>query len=98
MAYFDSEKNRAMWDKRMSALRDERDKRRESGYKPGTEFKEASKDSAGLKPGVRVITLEELIAKETAKHNAEREAQKQHARSKEMAKEMKPRTLNMSQQ
>ena len=97
MAYFDSEKNRAMWDKRMSALRDERDKRRESGYKPGTEIKEASENTVSVRPGVKVITLEELIAKETAKHNAEREAQKQHARNREMTKEMQPRTLNMPQ-
>lgn len=97
MAYFDSEKNRAMWDKRMSALRDEREKRRESGYKPGTELKEAAGDTSAVKPGVKVITLKELIAKETAKHNAERDAQKQHVRSKDMAREKDPRTMRMSQ-
>lgn len=97
MAYFDSEKNRAMWDKRMSSLKEERERRRETGYKPGAEVKEASESAAKVKPGVRVITLEELIAKETAKHNAERDAQKQHVRSKDMVKEKDPRTLRMSQ-
>ena len=34
MAYFDSPKNRAMWERRMTGLRQEKERRKETGYAP----------------------------------------------------------------
>ena len=76
MAYFDSEKNKAIWQKRLSTLEKERDRRKLSGYKP-TDRRQvnagAAKAAEETKPGVRIITYEELVAKEEAKARAYRE-------------------------
>ncbi len=71
MAYFDSEKNKAMWEKRLSMLEQERNRRKLEGYKPQEARKQAAQGAATeMKPGVRIITYEQLIAKEEARHNA----------------------------
>ncbi len=58
MAYFDSPKNRAMWEKTMVALRAEKERRRVSGYAP------VSGDEGKLKEPVnpyrRKINLSQL--------------------------------------
>ncbi len=72
MAYFDSEKNKALWEKRMVGLRGERDRRKLEGYKPDMAGDNAVMEAAGKNPNVRVITLKELMAKEAARHAAEK--------------------------
>ena len=75
MAYFDSEKNRAMWQKRLQTLEKERDRRRQNGYKP-TEMRRSGSSQnqasmAGMsetRPGVRIISFDELVAKEERRH------------------------------
>ncbi|MCR5626188.1 MAG: hypothetical protein K6F99_02610 [Lachnospiraceae bacterium] len=65
MRYFDSEKNKAMWDKEMDFLMSEREKRKQEGFKPTvrtTSEKAVSPEKAAdnSKPGVRRINLKEL--------------------------------------
>ncbi len=75
MAYFDSEKNKAKWAKRLSQLEQEKNRRRTNGYKP-TERNRIAQDLKNgpgrgqeqLPEGVRIITFEELVAKEEARH------------------------------
>lgn len=64
MAYFDSEKNKAMWERHLANLEAEKEKRKESGYKPSP--LKAPK-AVEKRPGVRVITFQELVRKETAR-------------------------------
>ena len=64
MAYFDSPKNRALWDKELENLDAERERRKAEGYKPRhyVNAAEAGKQTeryAG-NPKVRRITLKEL--------------------------------------
>ena len=75
MAYFDSEKNRAMWQKRLATLEKERDRRRQNGYRPTAAARTASVQNqasvAGMsenRPGVRIISFDELVAKEERRH------------------------------
>ncbi len=62
MAYFDSPKNKALWDRELESLDAERARRREEGYKPqikaaaGPGTREKQTDN----PKVRRITLKEL--------------------------------------
>ena len=62
MAFFDSPKNMALWNKELESLDAERERRREEGYKPelrvldGTGKKPQTMDN----PKVRRITLKEL--------------------------------------
>ncbi len=72
MAYFDSEKNKALWEKRMAGLRSERDRRKLEGYKPNMVGDDTVTEASGKNPNVRVITLKELMAKEAARHAAEK--------------------------
>ena len=58
MNYFDSAKNKALWEKELSSLRGERDRRKIEGYKPQKE-KEVEK-STEKNPYRRKITLKEL--------------------------------------
>ena len=91
MAYFDSEKNKAMWEKRMGTLRNERDRRKAEGYKPGTA--EIVKEEAAAKPGVRVINLKELMAKEAAK-NAAMQPAKAPRHERTMQRQMQQPTMS----
>ncbi|MCR5674366.1 MAG: hypothetical protein K6G16_01525 [Lachnospiraceae bacterium] len=87
MAYFDSEKNKAIWEKRLAMLEQERDRRKREGYRP-TDRKAVTQTAtaamAETKPGVRIITYEQLIAKEEARHK-ERARAARAARQPEMA-------------
>ncbi len=60
--YFDSPKNKAMWEKEISRMETERERRRQNGFKPELkEEGEADKSSFGkISQYVRLITLEEL--------------------------------------
>lgn len=44
MAYFDSAKNRALWSKELSELRQEKERRTAEGYSPNDEKKEYKSD------------------------------------------------------
>lgn len=58
MSYFDSNKNKALWEKEMTYLRQEKQRRQVEGFKPGNTA-EAVKTSAA-RPGRRRINLAEL--------------------------------------
>lgn len=63
MAYFDSPKNKALWDKEIARLETERERRRQNGFKPvdNTLEDEGEKSFGGKQSAkVRLITLEEL--------------------------------------
>ena len=70
MAYFDSEKNKAIWERRLSELGREKARRAENGYKPqpGRTLQSAAQSEAVIRPKVRIITFEQLVEKEQAKH------------------------------
>ncbi len=65
MAYFDSPKNQAIWDKEIAQMEAERERRRQNGFKP-VEKQDAPSETGhsvffeGERPGVRRITLKEL--------------------------------------
>ncbi|MBO7356522.1 MAG: hypothetical protein J6U50_07815 [Lachnospiraceae bacterium] len=63
MAYFDSPKNSAMWEKEMTGLRAERDRRQNEGFKPASRENTETKMEKSAKqndPRHRAITLKEL--------------------------------------
>ena len=72
MGYFDSAKNKALWEKELSSLRGERDRRKIEGYKPQKE-KEAEK-AVEKNPYRRKITLKELEEIEKRESGRTREA------------------------
>ena len=71
MNYFDSAKNKALWEKELSSLRGERDRRKAEGYKPQKEKKE---DTAEKNPYRRRSTLKELEEIEKRESGRTREA------------------------
>lgn len=58
MAYFDSPKNRAMWEKTMVALRAERERRKAAGYAPVSEGDGKLREP--VNPYRKKITLSQL--------------------------------------
>lgn len=60
MAYFDSPKNRAMWDKRMTVLRAERKRRESEGYKPQQKSEAPEMEFSMENPLRRQLTVKEL--------------------------------------
>lgn len=61
MSYFASSKNKAIWTKRLNALRREKEERAKNGFKP-TERKQIV-ETQTMAPGRRPITFAELVAK-----------------------------------
>ncbi|XME01767.1 hypothetical protein QYZ88_013825 [Lachnospiraceae bacterium C1.1] len=64
MAFFDSPKNLALWNKELESLDAEKERRKSEGYRP-RQTKEAAPDTEnkrvmGANPKVRRITLKEL--------------------------------------
>lgn len=72
MAYFDSAKNRASWNRELNQLRKERTRREQEGYVPGEEKKEA------LNPHRRRVTYTQLLEQE---YGSRRERQSQLSRA-----------------
>ncbi|MDO4265438.1 MAG: hypothetical protein Q4C63_03110 [Eubacteriales bacterium] len=70
MAYFDSPKNRAIWERRLSELRQEREYRRETGFRP-VERSEAPVQTEDT-PFRRRISLQELEKQELARMEEKR--------------------------
>lgn len=63
MAYFDSPKNSAMWEKEMVGLRAERERRESGGFKPNEIAEEKKMESKSVRENDsrhRAITLKEL--------------------------------------
>lgn len=63
MAYFDSAKNRAMWNRELAELRQEKERRAIEGYKPGQTEKTKAAEKAAKEsndPRHRRINLAEL--------------------------------------
>lgn len=58
MAYFDSAKNRAAWNRELDGLRRERERRAREGYTPGTVKKEPEN------PHRRRVTYAQLVEQE----------------------------------
>ncbi len=86
MAYFDSEKNRAIWDKRLTQLSAEKLRRQTEGYKPSEAgdvgpVQEAVKAETSK---IRIISFEQLVEKEQNRHKAKMQQQKKE-RTPEMA-------------
>lgn len=72
MAYFDSPKNKAMWEKEIARMETERERRKENGYKVEADDVKKSED----RPLVRLISFEELGRKVRMKKGlAEKENQ-----------------------
>ena len=67
MAFFDSPKNKALWERELLKLDDERDRRKATGFRPPPAHRKGRKavaerpGSASANPYVRRITLKELM-------------------------------------
>lgn len=61
MAYFDSPKNRAMWERRLADLRVEKERRKEEGYMPQEQTKQEQvmNDSNPFRRRITYAQLEE---------------------------------------
>ncbi|MCR4902416.1 MAG: hypothetical protein K6A23_06130 [Butyrivibrio sp.] len=90
MAYFDSEKNRAMWQRHLSDLEVEKNRRKQEGYKPQTN-KTSIAEKKEEKIGVRVISFEQLVAKEAERARIRKEIarSRQLEARKQMQKDQK---------
>ena len=77
MGYFDSPKNRALWEKELESLDMERKRRKEEGYRPeskGTASKISAKAKENENPKVRRITLKMLEEIEKASREEKKSA------------------------
>ncbi len=62
MAFFDSPKNMALWDKELEGLDAEKERRRTNGYRPGQKREKAPANAGPARnPYVRRINLRELM-------------------------------------
>ncbi|MCR4585840.1 MAG: hypothetical protein K5686_08980 [Lachnospiraceae bacterium] len=86
MAYFDSPKNRAIWNKELDGLRAERARREENGFKPEAADKQFKQQSAE-RPGRRRINLEQLEAIEREAGGIRRVRRPVRERAKTMERE-----------
>ena len=60
MAYFDSPKNRAMWEKEMTVLRTERESRKSRGFAAPDEGRDSAVQDAGDTPQRERTSFQEL--------------------------------------
>lgn len=60
MAYFDSPKNRAIWEKELTSLRAEKERRAQNGYKPTEQQQKTAAADRKDNPFRRRISLQEL--------------------------------------
>lgn len=87
MAYFDSSKNRALWNRELGKLREEKERRAREGYHPN-EQKHSLKNNPVSTPFCVEITFEELEREEiesrkrpernTASRTQERQREREH--------------------
>ena len=94
MAYFDSPKNRALWDKELEGLDAERERRKEEGYRPQQGKKDVGAETGSVRdrsagnPRVRRITLKELeeIEREASGRISSSEKANERQKAKQAAK------------
>lgn len=70
MAFFDSPKNRAIWERRLSALREEKEERKKNGFAPTD--RDAQTEYQAQSPPRRKITLKQLEEKELSREGIRR--------------------------
>ena len=93
MRYFDSPKNRAIWEKEIARMETEREKRRQNGFKPVVLSGENRQKSAAAMPvgAVRRINLRELEMivrqKKGLSENMRRSAHRERSLEKAMARD-----------
>jgi hypothetical protein len=78
MAYFDSAKNRALWQKELAGLRAEKERRAQYGYVPGTD-RDRESAMAAANPH-RIRTSYTKLEQEEYQEQRERAQQKQRDR------------------
>ena len=91
MAYFDSPKNKALWDKELESLDAERERRKAEGYKPQRNGAQAGSGAKGTaldgrdNPRVRRITLKQLEEIERQASGRKPDAGSEHQRARRAA-------------
>ncbi len=60
MAYFDSPKNRAMWERTLSGLREERERRKATGYAPQSGEAKQEVQTNPFRRQINLAQLEEI--------------------------------------
>ena len=83
MAYFDSAKNRVLWQRELSELRQERARREQQGFRPDSQ---AVSEQTAERKRVRQITFRELEQEEI---EAISKKQPSRSRTKKTEKEIK---------
>lgn len=83
MAYFDSPKNRAFWERRLSVLREEKERRSRTGYAPQEEDRQRRAAPAAENPFRTRMTFAEL-EREVTERTAERRAEKLKERGRSL--------------
>lgn len=81
MSYFDSPKNRAMWERELGGLREEKQKRAENGYKPLPAYRNAAASQITDNPDRKKINFETLL-REEARAMKQNGAQVHHERER----------------
>lgn len=79
MAYFDSPKNRAIWERELETLRPERAKREATGFQPLEQQVQAAQKEQSLYR--KQINLEQLAAAMKEKHGTAQNKQTQAAKA-----------------
>ena len=69
-------------------LEQERDRRRAEGYRPAERKQIQAGDAEPVKEGVRIITFDELVAKEEKRHLAQKSSGMQRSRQMQPLPEM----------
>ena len=87
MAYFDSPKNRAIWERELRGLRAEKERRARAGYTPNEARSKAGQDKKGEDPSRRRTSLKELERQEQEAREARRAARPARQRGMERQKE-----------
>ncbi len=85
MAFFDSPKNRALWERKLSVLREEKARRKTNGYSPVD--REGKAGSRQDNPYRKRITIKELEARVEGEQTRRRERPERQARQAQGAME-----------
>ena len=89
MSYFDSPKNRAIWERELNGLRAERERRKREGYRPQIDEKQAvSAEKKEQNPYRRKITLQELEQQEREAVQTARAQKAQRIKEKASQRDM----------
>jgi hypothetical protein len=81
MAFFDSAKNRALWQRELAGLREEKERRARDGYVPGVD-RETDRDGANSH---RIRTS--YVKLEMEEYQAQRDLARQKLEERELARE-----------